>query len=128
MVMRFKPTNKSLSSRRNKRPTLHFAYRTNTVHLAPSKSAAAPSRLYSLTARLVRSSPQAGLLRCAVLRPDGDRAAFGDGGRGQDEGRPGKISTGCAASNKGHGVETSNGLVPFTRNESGGLIEGLAGD
>jgi hypothetical protein len=38
------------------------------------------------------------------------------------------ISTACGASNKGLGVEASNGLVPFTRNESGELIGGLAGD
>jgi hypothetical protein len=51
------------------------------------------------------------------------------GGGGRDEGRPGKISTtACSASNKGLGVEASNGLVPFTRNESGELIGGLAGD
>jgi hypothetical protein len=62
-------------------------------------------------------------LRYALI---GDRAAFRGRGRGSDEGRPGKISTACGASNKGAWGRSQQ--WPRSRNESGEPIGGLAGD
>jgi hypothetical protein len=53
----------------------------------------------SVQAAWARTSPQAGC--SAALRPDGDRAAFRDRGRGSGRRASRKISTACGASNKG---------------------------